>query len=100
MCPTTTTVEKLKPLPSLPDYGPNSVEVEDLTFAYNMSSAGSSTGGKNPPVLKNLNLKLATGSRCLIIGANGSGKSIVWRDTFFGNQENEPDSHNDSPFYC
>mmetsp|Transcript_22190 Transcript_22190/g.33870 ORF Transcript_22190/g.33870 Transcript_22190/m.33870 type:complete len:340 (-) Transcript_22190:64-1083(-) len=58
-----------KPLPQLKPYGPNAIEVKDLTYAY----------GKNPPVLQHLNLELATGSRCLLIGANGSGKSTLLR---------------------
>jgi ABC-type polysaccharide/polyol phosphate transport system ATPase subunit len=74
-----------KPLPSLPPYGPNAVEVKDLTFSYQQSnhSSGASTttasavNGSNQPscwVLEDLNLRLERGSRCLLIGANGSGK--------------------------
>ena len=51
-----------KPLPSLPEYGPNAIEVQNLTFGY---------GGSAKPVLSDLNLSLPTGSRCLLIGANG-----------------------------
>jgi ATPase subunit of ABC transporter with duplicated ATPase domains len=59
-----------KPLPIVKDYGPNAIEVKDLTFSYNNSgSALVSNNVKN--VLQGLNLTLETGSRCLLIGANG-----------------------------
>ena len=59
-----------KPLPTIKDYGPNAIEVKDLTFAYNNSgSAMVDENVKN--VLHDLNLTLETGSRCLLIGANG-----------------------------
>jgi ATPase subunit of ABC transporter with duplicated ATPase domains len=58
-----------KPLPIIPDYGKNAIEVKDLTFAYSNSSALVKNNVKN--VLKELNLTLETGSRCLLIGANG-----------------------------
>jgi ATPase subunit of ABC transporter with duplicated ATPase domains len=58
-----------KPLPSIKDYGPHAIEVKDLTFAYSNSSALVSNNVKN--VLQGLNLTLETGSRCLLIGANG-----------------------------
>jgi ATPase subunit of ABC transporter with duplicated ATPase domains len=58
-----------KPPPSIKDYGPNAIEVKDLTFSYNSSSALVSSNAKN--VLQGLNLSLETGSRCLLIGANG-----------------------------
>lgn len=59
-----------KPLPTIADYGPNAIEVKDLTFGY--SSGGSSIVSRDiKPVLHNLNLTLATGSRCLLIGSNG-----------------------------
>ncbi|KAL3939989.1 MAG: hypothetical protein SGBAC_005388 [Bacillariaceae sp.] len=67
-----------KPLPTIKDYGPNAIEVKDLTFAYNHS--GSAMVNANArDVLKGLNLTLETGSRCLLIGANGSGKSTLMR---------------------
>ncbi len=59
---------KPKPLPKLADYGPNAIEVEGLTFAYD--------NNPNTNILNDLNLTLPTGSRCLLIGANGSGKSV------------------------
>jgi len=69
----TSTAPKItpKPLPKVPDYGPNAIDVEGLVFAYD----------SNPtkPILQNLNLSLETGSRCLLIGANGSGKSTLMR---------------------
>mmetsp|Transcript_2398 Transcript_2398/g.5160 ORF Transcript_2398/g.5160 Transcript_2398/m.5160 type:complete len:314 (-) Transcript_2398:349-1290(-) len=65
------TTIKPKPLPKMPDYGPNAIEVKDLTFAYDA----------NPDnvILNNLDLELPTGSRCLLIGANGAGKSTLLR---------------------
>lgn len=67
-----------KPLPTIADYGPNAVEVKDLTFGYNSSgSANVCRAGKH--VLHHLNLTLTTGSRCLLIGSNGSGKSTLLR---------------------
>jgi ABC-type multidrug transport system fused ATPase/permease subunit len=59
-----------KSLPNIKDYGPNAIEIDDLTFAYNNSgSAMMEDNVKN--ILQNLNLTLETGSRCLLIGANG-----------------------------
>ena len=49
--------------------GPTHVKVTDLTFGY--------VG--RPPVLKNLNMELTGGARCLLIGANGAGKSTILR---------------------
>jgi CCR4-NOT complex subunit CAF16 len=59
-----------KPLPVIPDYGPNAIEVKDLSFAYRTSSS-SFVNDNAKPVLDDLNLSLPTGSRCLLIGANG-----------------------------
>lgn len=73
----------VKALPTIPDYGPNAIEICNLTFSYNISSATTtSTGARSsftarPHVLQNLNLVLESGSRCLLIGANGSGKSSL-----------------------
>lgn len=59
-----------KPLPTIKDYGPNAIEIKNLTFAYNHD--GSPMVTKNARnILHNLNLTLETGSRCLLIGANG-----------------------------
>jgi ABC-type bacteriocin/lantibiotic exporter with double-glycine peptidase domain len=58
-----------KPLPTIPDYGPNAIDIKDLTFRYNQHSALVEDSVKN--VLSDLNLSLETGSRCLLIGANG-----------------------------
>uniref|UniRef100_A0A7R9ZBK7 ABC transporter domain-containing protein n=1 Tax=Pseudictyota dubia TaxID=2749911 RepID=A0A7R9ZBK7_9STRA len=58
-----------KPLPSIPDYGSNAIEVNNLTFSYDNAS----------PVLRDFDLTLETGSRCLLIGANGAGKSTLLR---------------------
>ena len=66
-----------KPLPTIKDYGPNAIEVNDLTFGYSSTGALDKFDERN--VLKNLNLTLKTGSRCLLIGANGSGKSTLLR---------------------
>jgi CCR4-NOT complex subunit CAF16 len=62
---------KPKPLPTIPDYGENAIDVKGLTFAYD----------SNPTaiILNDLNLTLPKGSRCLLIGANGSGKSTLMR---------------------
>ena len=70
-----------KPLPTIPPYGTNAVEVKDLTFTYHTDLNRTRTDGSQDEkyVLKNLNLSLATGSRCLLIGANGSGKSTLMR---------------------
>ena len=62
MCSSTTT--KPKPLPQLPPYDESAaIHVQNLTFAYDKSME---------PTLKDLNLKLPKGSRCLLIGANGA----------------------------
>lgn len=66
-----------KPLPHIKEYGPNAIEVKDLTFGY--SSTGALDRHDERNVLKSLNLTLKTGSRCLLIGANGSGKSTLLR---------------------
>lgn len=72
MCSTDTPKPKAKPLPVIPPYGEYSVEVENLTFGYSSTNfAGISKLGDNL-ILNNLNLKLPTGSRCLLIGANGT----------------------------
>ncbi|UZJ57325.1 hypothetical protein CBS101457_006645 [Exobasidium rhododendri] len=47
-----------------------SVDVQNLTFAF---SAG------QEPALQDCNLALTRGSRCLLIGANGAGKSTILR---------------------
>jgi CCR4-NOT complex subunit CAF16 len=48
---------------------PMHVNVKDLTFGY---------VGREP-VLRNLNMQLTDGARCLLIGANGAGKSTILR---------------------
>lgn len=59
-----------KPLPEIKEYGPHAIEIKDLTFAYN--NAGSAMVNSDAKyVLSNLNLTLETGSRTLLIGANG-----------------------------
>ena len=64
---------KPKPLPTIQPYGPNAIEVRDLTFAYDRTSTNAS------PILTHLDLSLETGSRCLLLGANGAGKSTLLR---------------------
>ncbi|MGK3747291.1 MAG: CCR4-NOT complex subunit CAF16 [Bacillariaceae sp.] len=66
-----------KPLPEIKEYGPNAIDIKDLTFGYSSTGALDRTDERN--VLHNLNLSLKTGSRCLLIGANGSGKSTLLR---------------------
>jgi len=66
-----------KPLPTIKDYGPNSIEVNDLSFGYSNTGALDKFDERN--VLKSLNMNLKTGTRCLLIGANGSGKSTLLR---------------------
>lgn len=48
---------------------PLHVDIKNLTFAYPGREA----------VLSDLNLQLTNGSRCLLVGANGSGKSTILR---------------------
>lgn len=62
---------KPKPLPTIPPYGPNAIEVEDLSFAYDSNATNM--------VLQGLSMSNPTGSRTLLIGANGSGKSTLLR---------------------
>lgn len=49
--------------------GPMHINVNNLTFGY----AG------REPVLRDLNMQLTNGARCLLIGANGAGKSTILR---------------------
>ena len=46
-----------------------SIDVRDLVFSY----------PGQPSVLKNLNMQLASGARCLLIGCNGAGKTTLLR---------------------
>ena len=48
---------------------PMHINVNNLTFGY---------VGREP-VLRNLNMQLTNGARCLLIGANGAGKSTILR---------------------
>jgi len=48
---------------------PMHINVNELTFGY---------VGREP-VLRNLNMQLTNGARCLLIGANGAGKSTILR---------------------
>jgi len=68
----------VKPLPAIPPYGDHAIEVQNLTFAYRSDPSGSSLHNPddNNLVLQDMSLALAPGSRCLLIGANGSGKSV------------------------
>lgn len=65
------TANGVKPLPIIPEYGPDAIVVKDLTFSYEMPHA------EKKCVLRNLNFSLKTGSRCLLIGNNGCGKSTL-----------------------
>jgi CCR4-NOT complex subunit CAF16 len=51
------------------DENPLHIDVKELTFNY--------TGRE--PVLRSLNMQLTNGARCLLIGANGAGKSSILR---------------------
>ncbi len=51
------------------EQSPMHIDVKNLTFGY---------VGREP-VLKNLNMQLTNGARCLLIGANGAGKSTILR---------------------
>lgn len=68
-----------KSIPEIPPHGNLSVDVENLTFGYATESYGGLSKLGDQIILSNLNLKLAAGSRCLLIGANGSGKSTLLR---------------------
>jgi len=59
---TTTSAGSAKPEPL-------HIDVNDLTFGY---------VGREP-VLRHLNMQLTNGARCLLIGANGAGKSTILR---------------------
>ena len=48
---------------------PLHINVQNLTFGY----------PDQDPVLRNLNMQLTDGARCLLIGANGAGKSTILR---------------------
>lgn len=61
----------VKPLPIIPPYGENAIEVDNLTFGYSAEYA------VKKEVLKGLNLQIPTGSRMLLVGSNGSGKSTL-----------------------
>jgi ABC-type multidrug transport system fused ATPase/permease subunit len=67
-----------KPIPQIPPYGDTAIEVDRLHFAYRGADSGSIYDPNHPDnvVLQDLNLSLRKGSRCLLIGANGSGKSV------------------------
>lgn len=45
------------------------INFKDVSFAY----------GKNPPVLKNINLNVAAGEFAFIVGSSGAGKSSLFR---------------------
>ena len=45
------------------------INFKDVSFAY----------GKNPPVLKNINLNIAAGEFAFIVGSSGAGKSSLFR---------------------
>ena len=61
--------------------GPMHINVDNLTFGY----AG------REPVLRNLNMQLSNGARCLLIGANGAGKSTILR-VLSGRHLTKPDN--------
>ena len=55
--------------------GENLVEVNGLDFAYPGMDGRPIPG--LPPVVKNMNLKLAPGTCCLLVGPNGAGKTTL-----------------------
>lgn len=57
------------PAPQEKPKEPLHINIDNLTFGY----AG------RQPVLRNLNMQLTDGARCLLIGANGAGKSTILR---------------------
>ena len=62
---------KPKPLPPIPPYGEYAIEVVNLTFGYSTTNVLGLSEKDETQILNNLDLKLPTGSRCLLIGANG-----------------------------
>lgn len=63
----------VKPLPDIPEYGPDAIVVKDLVFSYEHQQEEAT----KKVVLQKLNFSLKTGSRCLLIGNNGCGKSTL-----------------------
>jgi len=63
-------------LPPIPDYT-TAIKVDDLTYCY--PSRSSFVKSYTPTILDNLSVSLPKGSRTLLIGANGSGKSTFLR---------------------
>jgi CCR4-NOT complex subunit CAF16 len=61
---------------------PPAIDVRNLTFSY---------PGNTAPVLSNLTLSLDAGARCLLLGANGVGKSTLLR-VIAGHHMIRPDS--------
>ncbi|KAL3807924.1 hypothetical protein ACHAXA_000363 [Cyclostephanos tholiformis] len=62
----------VKPLPTIPPYDETkAISIKNLTFSYDAKTL--------PPTLRDLNLTLPRGSRCLLLGSNGSGKSTLLR---------------------
>jgi CCR4-NOT complex subunit CAF16 len=60
-------------LPSFPLLGlPMAIEVKDLYFHF-----GKNIEDKSNYILKNINLTLPHGSKCLLVGLNGAGKSSL-----------------------
>ena len=49
---------------------PLHIDVRDLTFQY----------PNQAPVLRNLNMQLTNGARCILVGANGAGLTLVLSD--------------------
>lgn len=56
-------------MPARPPSTP-AIDIRDLTFRY---------AGSDVPVLANLSLAIPAGARCLLLGANGVGKSTLLR---------------------
>jgi CCR4-NOT complex subunit CAF16 len=66
---TTKTATKTKTTSEGSQVPPAAIEIHKLTFAY----------GDGKPVFSDLSLSVPVGSRCLLLGANGVGKSTLLR---------------------
>lgn len=54
---------------------PVTIEIKDLSFTYPGIDGHPPPGAK--PLIKDFNLTLRAGDRCLLVGANGAGRLIA-----------------------